>query len=481
MGTELFSTETILSDGGTAVVGADGSASTGMIGTAASGTAGQIYPIAGTDTDVPAATFAGGDLPDQVVTHLLRSKGRRVLAVRGAGGAAGVAGAASLLSGTGPTVPTFTGTPNEDAEFRLKIISTGSQTTATYQVSFNRGRSWSATRTATAGAVAMGNGVSVTFPTGTYTANAVFGAAFTGPRNTLANITDAADSLIESPYRFGMIHVLGAPATAEDLFTLAAALEAKAEAAVALGKMFDFVLEAPAIDPALLVAEADGFAGKNVVIAGGWADLFDENDRRIEKVSYGRGLVPRLARNPLSVVAMRDQTDTALDPIFATESAIWPDEALKTGADGYIDSARLPGLNDARFSTPWTIPGHGGSYEANTFTFADLTSDFSWYPNKRAANRGREVLYDLMWDRAKQRLPVDPTSGLMAAPTAVAIQRAANEALKSALVDGGHATGVQAFVNRASTSAIRIKARAVVVQHNRESTVDFGLALSLAA
>lgn len=478
MGTELFSLEIGLSDGGTGVTGADGTEATGMIGTAASGTAGQVYPIAGTDTDVPATTFAGGDLPDQVVNHLLKSKGKRVLAVRGAGGTAGTAGVATLLSGTGPVVPTFTGAPNEDAEFRAKIIATGNETTATFQYSFNRGRSWSATRLVGA-AIALGNGASITFPTGTFTAGAIFKSTFTGPRNTLANITDAADSLIASPYRFGICHVLGAAATAADLFTLAAALESKAEAAVALGKMFDFVLEAPAIDPDDLTAEADGFVGKNVVIAGGYADLFDENDRRIEKLSYGRGLVPRLARNPQSVTALRDATDTDLDPIYPTETAIWPAEALGTGVDGYIDSARIPGLNDARFSTPWTIPGRGGSYAANTFTFAALTSDYSWYPNKRAANRGREVLFDLMWSRAQQRIRTE--NALIEAGTAVGIQRAANEALQSALVDGGHATQVAAILDRTSTSALRIKARAVVVQHNRESVVNFGLAISPAA
>lgn len=478
MGTELFSVGMTLSDGGTGVIGADPSQTTGIIGTAADGTAGQVYPIAGTDTDVAASTFGGGDLPDQAVAHLLASKGRRVLGVRGAGGTAGVAGAMSLVSGTGPTVPTFTGTPNEDAEFRVRIMGTGSETTATFQYSFNRGRSWSATRLAGA-AIALGNGVSITFPTGTFTADAIFGAVFTGPRNTLSNVADAADALIESPYRFGMVHVLGAPATAEDLFTLAAALDAKAAAAVAVGKMFDFILEAPAIDPDLLVEEADGFEAKNIVVAGGYADIYDENDRRIEKLSFARSLVPRLARNKLSITAMRDETDTDVEPVLALESAIWPDTALGTGADGYIDASRLPGLNDARFSTPWTIPGRGGSYAANVFTFASLTSDYSWHPNKRAANRGREVLFDLMWTLAQKRIPTE--DGQIAAGSAVAIQNAANSALKRALVDDGHATRVQCVLNRASTSALRLKARATVVQHNRESEVDFGLALSIAA
>ncbi len=481
MGTEQHDVDITLTDGGLGVVNADSSGAIGMIGVAASGTAEQVYPLAGTDTDTAPTTFGAGDLPDQAVKHLLESGGKTVYAVRGTASTAGAAGAATLLSGTGPTVPTFGGAPTEDAEVRIKIISTGSATTATWQISFSKGRSgtYGATRTAGA-ALSLGQGSTITFPVGTYTAGAIFGSTFVGPRNTLTNVGDASDALIESPYRFSMLHVLDVPADAAALFTLAAALDAKAQAAVSVGKMFDFMLEAPAVDPDLLVTAADGFEGKNVVIFGGYADIYDANDRIIEKRSIGRGIVPRLARNALSISAQRNTTDTDVEPVFGLANAIWPEDALHTGVDGYIDSRRLPGLNDARFSCACNIPGRGGSYSSNVFTFAAGTSDYSWYPNKRAANTGRQALFDWGWKQSQRRLPLD-AAGNIDPRVATGLQGDANDVLRKVLVDGGHATRVACVLDRNSPTVLRLKARAQLVSHNRTTEVDFGLALALAA
>jgi len=226
------------------------------------------------------------------------------------------------------------------------------------------------------------------------------------------------------------------------------------------------------------VTEAATFEGQNVVVWGGYADVYDDNDRRIEKVPLGRGGVPRVARQPISISAIQNVTDTDVEPVFGSTKAIWPDDATKTGVDGYVDSRKIPALNDERFSTACTIPGRGGSYISNVFTFSAKTSDYLWYPNKRVANRGREALYDMMWTLAQKRIPLD-AGGLIEPAFAVGIQNMGDDLLQRILVDGGHATRAKCIVDRNSIGALRVKARAQVNSYNRVGFVDFGLALAL--
>jgi len=483
-GTDAFSVEMQLADGQLGIVAPDGSQAVGFIFTSTAGTANAVVPLSGTDTDAVIVNFGAGDGPDWVGDYLLTSGGKNAYAVRGTASTAGANGTATLLSGTGPTVPTFGGAPNEDADVRIKIITTGSQTTATYQLSLNGGESYGPTKTVGA-ALAMGQGSTVTFPTATYTAGAVFGATFTGPRNTLSNVTAAADALIASEYRFGAIHVFGAPDDAAALATLIAALDAKAEAARLVGKFFVFFVEAPAVDPALISAAIDSIVAPNVVVVGGYARVYDQNDRQVEKTSNARKIIGRFARNPLSVSLKRTVDDSTLDPLYADAKAIEPAGAAGTGADGYVNTAKLPGLRTSRCTTVCTIPGRGGAYVDRSLTLAALNSDFLDLPNRRIANSGLEVLYDEGWERAEQRIPRDPTTGFIDETTAKTWEKAAKAKLRTRLVEGGHATRVSVVINRndnlASDPVVRMKARAVCVTRAGKIVVNFGFAVAIAA
>jgi hypothetical protein len=481
--TDLSSVSVELADGQLGISGADSSSAAAFIGTCSGGTVEQVEAFAGSDTDTVNTVLGAGDMPDVVGDFLLSSQGKTAYAIKGTGSTDGSASAAELVSGTGPTVPTFSGRPDEDAEFLCEIVTTGTQATATWRPSLDGGDTWGETRLAGAG-LSLGQGtMQITFPAGTYTAGALFSSTFTGPRNTLADVTDAADAFIESPYRAKFIHVLGAPANAADLATMMAALDAKADAAALVGKMLVFVLEAPAVDPALLVTATQSVVAPNVVVTGGYAQVFDQNDRLVEKWPNARKIAGRLGRNPLSVSLMRSADDSKLDPIYPDAKAIVPNGSLGTGADGYIDSRKLPALNNARFTTVQSIPGRGGAYVAHSFTFAALTSDFLKLPNRLIGNRGKEVLFDAMWDRAQQRVPRNATTGFIDETYAKTFERDAKSLLRTALVEEGHATAVSVVMNRndnlVNDPTLRIKARAVHVTQAGAIDVSFGLAVAI--
>jgi hypothetical protein len=466
-------------DGALAPPARDSSSTCLKVGTSTSGTANQVKGFAGNAASLVVAAYGDGDLPDEIRDHLVRSLGKYTLGVKGSAATAAVAGTLALLSGTGPTVPTLGGTPNEDAQARIKIISTGSETTATYQSSLDGGDTWSATKTASASAVALGNGSTVLFPVGTYTAGAVFGGDQTGPRNSLANVSTALDAGINGAEDWSFCHILGHPATPADLATLAAAVDAKMAAAPLMAKWPFAILEAPPVDPATIVSALASLAAPNVVICGGFAEVYDDADRQIEKKSIARPVAARIARNPISVSLMRNTSDTDIEALTGVRD-ILPTGA--TGTDGYNDSFLTPAMNNARLTTLMKWPGFTGFYVANSFTFSPMGSDYLELPNTRIKNRGRQVLYTAAVRHAQRKIP-RIAGGFIDPRMAKFIESDMAGQLHTALVQDQHATKVAVSVNRndnlASDPNLRAKARVQSVTRVGIIDVEFGFAVAL--
>lgn len=465
-------------DGQLGGVAPDASGVVAIIGTSTSGTANQVYEFAGNAGGLVASTLGDGTLSDWVRNHLARSGGRATLAVRGTGATAGSNGTVTQ-TGSGP-LPTLTGTATEDAQLKITIITGGAVGTATFKYSLDGGRTYSATKT-TAASYAIGNGVTIVFTAGTYVAAEVYSVTLTGPRNSVGNVGTALDALLNSGYSFGMVHILGHAADATDTATLIAAVQTKMASAGLQGKFPAFaVVEAPPVDPALIVTALGSIAASEVVIAAGFHQLSDTADNTIEFVSSARSIVPRLARNPISVEASRRQDDSDLDPLDGVV-AIYPNEA--TGTDGYIDAFRLPSLNNARASTLLRYPGRAGFYVANVMTLAADGSDYSRATNKRVISRARQVLYVGAFRHLQRRLRLDPSTGFIDEGTATAIDRDLEGQLFTALVSGGHASAVQVVTNRndalLSDPTLRIKARIVPVGYAQAIEIELGFAATI--
>ena len=478
MSTAVPSVSVTASDGNLGVPSGDTTSVTALIGTATGGTANQVYTFQGNAGSLVKQTFTSGTLADWGRNHLLYSGGKQTLMVRGTGSTAG-SNSAVTASGSGPTV-TLTGTAIDDAELQMVVVSGGAIGTATVKFSLDGGRTFGPTRTS-ASTLAIGNGVTANLAAGTYVAAETYSATLTGPRNSVADVGDALDALLNGSSRFGLVHLLGHPASGADLATLIAAVQPKMAAAALQAKFPAFaILEAPPVDPATIVTALASVDAPDVMVCGGFATIYDDSDRQIEKVSIARAVAARLARNPISVAPSRRADDSDLEALAGIRD-IFP--AGSTGTDGYLDSFLSPTLNNARLTTAYRIPGRVGSYVCNAFPLTSTTSDTFEAENKRVIARSREVLYDGALRHLQRRLRRNPQTGFLDEGQAIAIDRDLEQQLRTALVEDGHATAVRVVTNRADNLAsdptLRIKARVVAVTRARTIEVEVGLAVAL--
>lgn len=478
MTTTAPSITTSIANGGLGIPTADTTGVVAKMGTATGGTANQAYYYAGNANSQVVTDLVDGVLPDDIRNHLSRSQGRPTLGMRGSAGTAGSNGTVTQ-TGSGP-LPTLSGTANEDAELRIKIIVGGAVGTATFQLSLDAGRTYQPTRT-TAASYAIGNGVTITFTAGTYVAAEIYSADLTAARNTVANVTTMLDAYLNGPYQFGLAHLLGHPADASALATLVAAVDAKMATAPAMGKFPAFcILEAPPVDPAGIVTALASVTAPEVVVCGGFAQYYDDSDKIIEKVNCARPLASRIARNGISIAPSRAINDDDLESL-AGILAIYPTGA--TGTDGYLDTRLLPALNAARVTTLTTYSSRPGFYPCNLFTLAALGSDFLEGENKRIISRAREVLYQGSFKFLQGRIRRNPQTGYIDEAQATSIDRYYESLLKVAIQAPGAATAVRVVTNRnddlAADPTLRVKARIVVVTRARTIEVEVGLARAL--
>lgn len=477
MTTTVPGVTTSVADGQLGAVSPDRTGVAALIGTSTAGTANLVKAFAGNARSLVQSTYGDGTLPDWLINHLIGSGGKETLGVKGTGSTAG-SNSAVAASGSGPTV-TLTGTATEDADLIIEIVAGGAVATSTFRFSFDGGNTWKPTRK-TAATVALGNGVTAAFAVGTYFVAERYTATLTGPRNSVSDMGDAVDALLAYPSRFGAVHLLGHPADASALATLIAAFEAKIAAAPLMAKFPFGILEAPPVDPDLLVTALASVEAPNTVLCGGFAQVYDDADRQIEKVNCARIVASRVMRNPISVEASRNVTDSDLEALTGVR-AIFPEGSALSS--GYLNSYLAPALNNARVTTLMTHPGRTGYYTCNTFTLAALGSDLLELPNRRIMNRAREVLFDGAQRYLQGRIRRNKTTGYIEESQATLIDRELERQLRVALVQDGHATGAKVTTNRsddlASDPTLRMKARVVAVVRGRTVEVEVGLARAI--
>ena len=278
-------------------------------------------------------------------------------------------------------------------------------------------------------------------------------------------------------------HVLGHAADAADTATLIAAVQSKTASASLYGKFpFGAILEAPPVDPALLVAAMASVDAADITLCGGFCQLFDDNDNQVEKVSIARAVAGRLARNPISVSSSRRADDGAPEPLSRVR-AIFPTGSAADGSSGFFDSFYLPTLNNARFTTLATRPGEAGFFVANPFMLTATNSNYFELENKRIIQRAREVLYYGGRRHLQRKLRRDATTGFISEATASDIETDLTALLKAALVAEGHADWVVVTVSRqdnlVADPTLRIAARLGVPVRARTIEMTVGTAVAL--
>lgn len=469
-----------VADGKTGVIPPDTSADSAKVGTCTSGTVGEVYSFEGTDTKKVRDTLGKGPLVDAVVHHLLASRGKRVRAVRGTGSTAGT-NSSVTLTGTGPSPgPTVAGAPDDDYQVKIRIRSGGAVGTATFQISLDNGDTWSPVLTTAT--YVVGNGNTISWTAGTYIANDVYAYTCTGPKNSTSDIQAGIDALSASPLPWKFVHIVGFTDTGANCATLCTAVQAKMAAMEALHKWRFAIVEAPPVSPSSLVSAFASFNGERVMVAGGFCELTNDVSARIDKRSIGRVVAARIARIPISVAPLRDPSDSDW---LAVPNIVSLMPAGETSANGYYDAFNDTSLDDARFTTLMHSDDENrpGYYIAHGNMMASLVSDYRLVQHRRVMDRALEIGYSRSLRYCQQRLARDPATGFILEGQAKAIENDLFAALKSALVDQGHADFAFAVTNRSDNlladPTLRIKQRVGPKGYGDRVELESGFAVAL--
>lgn len=468
-----------IKDGGLGIVSSDASRVTFLVGTSSLGTAGNFYSYGGSSVSQIATDLGVGPLAAQAAKHLLKSSGSQVICYKVAASTAGSSSAVTRSGGSSGPLVTLSGAPNDQYDSIVTIVAGGAVGTATFKYSLDGGDTYSETL-ATAATYLLPSGVTVAFPAGTYVAAETYSWTDTAPSMTSGDIGTAMDAITASSYQGRRVHILGQASSAANALTIATLLQTKVEAAHAGKKYIYAIFESPAVDKASLISTFSGLDAKFVVGCAGFAEVIEDSTNRIQKRSSGRCIVPRVARNPISVHCARNSTDSDLDALTDVSQLV-PSGAV--AASGYHDEEKTPGLNAARFSTLRTITGRPGFFITNGLTFASSTSDFQQVQYVEIMLAAAEALYAFGLTQLGVRVRKDAQTGYILEAFAAAFDSAAEAALRAALGDA--VTGVRVLINRTddltSDPTLRAKVRLVVDGYALEFNPELGFADSLDA
>ncbi len=455
-----------IADPGLGILPEDTSANVAKIGVCSAGTVNTLYSFRGPDTSAVKSTLGEGPLVDSICHHLQKSNGKTVFGCRITGSVAGANSAVTQV-GSGPVV-TLTGTPLNDLQGIAVVVAGGALGVATFKYSLDGGDTYSAVLTIPSGGTYAipGTGITLNFAAGTYVVATTYSWTSTAPGFSNTDFGNAIDACIASPFQWKLIHLVGSGVDAAAALTLATTMQSKLTTAFTMKRYARGIVEMPAIDKALAIAAFVSFVGARVSPAGGFLELVsDANPGRVEKKSVGTPYVARLARIPISVAPIRNETDTDIMSLEGVTTLVPQGSAASTG---YNDEYATPGYDDARFVSAMTIPGVPGFYIAHGNLMASPGSDFRWIQYGRVMDRACEVANVALTRYLSKRIRVN-SSGYILERDAAAIEKDVGSQLRAALLEGGHVSAVSVVVNRAdnllSSPILRVKVRITPVGH----------------
>lgn len=436
-----LSSSLTIRDDGIPLVNASAQGVVCYVGSCSGGVAGQLYSYAGVDMARVVDELVDGPLVHQVVEHLVRSGGKTVYAYKGTTSTAGVAGSVTKSNGAAPTV-SLTGTPIDAHEMIIEMLSGGARATATFRFSTDGGDSWS-DEIVTAATYDLGTGVTANFAVGTYVDGDTYSWTDSAPQMTTTNVGNAFDALIASAIQVEGVHVIGQAADASGAVTMATLIGTKIDAAHAAHKHWWATMEMPAVDQDLLIAAFATFEYRWLAGCGGFCELIQQLGSAIQKRSSARVIIPRIARNPLSVQPMRDAADSDLDPVSGIASLV-PEGSV--AADGYHNEDSTPGFTAARIASLRTFTGRGGSYISHVPMFSASTSAIQTICDARVILAAATAYYAWSLTTLGKRLRRDRETGFILDQVADALDLAAEATLNTAI--GEHVDGLMVRVRR---------------------------------
>lgn len=469
-------------DGGLGVLPPSAGRLVAFIGSATSGTKNQPATFARVKDLV--ATFTAGPVVE-AAAHAISVTGKPVCVVRSDDSAGSVGSLTSVKTGTSTVTVHASPTPNDDYELVLKIIAGGTQGVAgiTYQLSYDNGRTWSAT-------TALGSATSVTFPgaggvtfdigAGTLVAGDTFSARSVAPAGDSTALTASLAALLVSAINWECVCVVSPldSASVDALETAFAGLRASKRGYWLGGAPMPTDSQSEAT---YLSAEVTALGAKSTK-TGGICAGSAKTTSGVTGRSYRRSPLFTVAARQAGIAPHVDAADPnlgALPGITLTDANGNPEDH---------DEALFPGLDDARFITLRSIDGIPGTFITQPRLFAPSGSDFQIIPHRRVANVAYEALYQYFVMRCNHPILVDKTTGFIAQQEATEIERGARNAMAAALLADPMASSVQFSLSRTdnvlSTRRLTGVARVVPLAYPTAFSIDFGYvnpAMQLAA
>lgn len=424
-------------------------------------------------TDIQ-ANFTNGPAVE-AAAHYIERYGRAVLFVRSNANVAAVLGSVDVTGVVGTSVVTATGTPADNVELKVKVLTGGTIGVAgiTYQLSADAGRNYGPiTSLGTANTLVVPDSLGVTFhfAAGTLLANDTWSVLATAATWNSADIQTSLAALKATQQLWEIVQIVG-PIDASTVVTIDAAISGMAS----VGKYKAWVgnTRIPAVgeSESAYASALAGFAADSSkfgsLYAGGCKLTSSVSGRR-----YRRPVSVATAAREASVEQHINIADPNLDAL--------PGVTIRdvNGNPDEHDETVSPGLDDLRFGTLRTWDGYGGAYVNRPRLFSPTGSDFQLMPHRRVLNLTHEALRVYFIRRLNKPVLVSKLTGFILEAEASEIEKGALAVMRSTLLATPKASAIQFSLSRTdnllSTRTLTGQARVIPLAYPEFVHLDVG-------
>ncbi len=335
-------------------------------------------------------------------------------------------------SGAGPTV-TQASSPNDAYDVIIQISTAGGLGVGAFLYSIDGNNSVSPLIAIPGGGVYAipGTGLVLTFA-GTFTAGDTYSFTSIAAAATVSDVTTALDYLGGQPTEWDHVHVVGAPTTAANAYTLAVAVDTKMTGFETAFRYAYAVTECPTgeADSALISAFA-AFSSKRVVVCAGDAGLVSPITGKTTRRNCAWVLTARIAL------------------ITQEEDPAWVGRGALSGVSSlYRNEGATQALDEQRFTTLRTHPGRPGYYITNFRLMAPGGSDYTYGMNRRVMDTACRIVRQAELNYVNQDVAIDPTTGYIDEKEAQRFEADVNSQLRSGVIAPGLASSAKVVMSR---------------------------------
>lgn len=408
------------------VVACLGVSSSGTVNSVASFGAGNVQDIV--------STFGQGPLVEQMA--LIAAAGAPVIGVRVNASTAGTNSAVTKV-GTGTSVGSVAGVPNDAYEVKVLITRAGSSPTANeaaFKVSLDGGLTYGPeVALPTAGSYLIPNtGVTITFAVGTLVVADTYSFTCTAGSYTTSDLNTAIDALLADAREWFLLNVVGVPADVTALQGIFAAVDTKMTTAQTAFRFARALVSSPDITDSALVTGVASLQSNRVGIAGGFERMVSPLTGFQLKRSTSFTIAKRLAQIPPSEDAGRVASGAVGGEVVSL----------------LRDEFKTPVLDQVGIATLRTHVGLPGVYVTNARLKAAGTSDFQFFHHGRVMDLASKAARVGMLRFLNDSVLVDKATGLIIESEARKIESYVGEQVRSAVTRPGYASDVSVLVRR---------------------------------